>query len=187
MLILLSQICAFLPHIYMLVSMMSLISLNLCAFMPCHNPLLHHMICMMTTLVWWIASWMLGFALTLPNSFFQVFVVLAHFEGIPRWCNIRECPFRAARRWVCGDRPLRHGTAISFPWWFGFRSEVGSFPRGRGWCGASYGHHHVKSPFGKWHVPHLLHIHKGESSPLHVFTLPLRGWHTTWHSTHVHA
>ena len=46
------HICASLPHIYMLVSMMPLILLNLCSYMTCHKPLSHHMLCLMTTLVW---------------------------------------------------------------------------------------------------------------------------------------
>ena len=182
MLLLLLYIFASLPHIYMLVSMMSLILLNLCAYMTCHNPLSQHMLCLMTTLVWSITSWMLGFALTLTAFVFQVLVLLAPFEGITRWCDIGECPFETTRWCRLGDRQLLHGNIISFPWWFGFRSEVGSFPRGTGWCGASYGHHPVKSLFGKWHVRHLLDIHKGESSPLHVLTWPLRGWYTTWPS-----
>ena len=160
--------------------------INLCAYMLCHTPLSNHMLCLMTTLVWWITSWMLGFALTLTTFVFPSVCYTCSF-----WRNHKTVwhwwvPFWATRRWVLGDRPLQHGTAISFPWWFGFRSEVGSFPRGRGWCGASYGHHHVKSPFGKWHMRPLLHIHKGESSPLHVLTWPLRGWYTTWPSI-VHA
>ena len=68
MLIILSHIFASLPHISMLVPMISLLVLNLCAYMPCHTPLSHHMLCMMTTLVWWITSWMLGFAL-MPTTF----------------------------------------------------------------------------------------------------------------------
>src|SRR4051812_22773470 len=70
MLVLLSNILAYIPLIGMLVSMMLFHVLNLCAYMLCHSSLSNHMRCLRTTLVGLITSRMLGFALTLTTFVF---------------------------------------------------------------------------------------------------------------------
>ena len=130
MLVQLSNIFASLPTICILVSMMSLIVLNSYTYMPCHNPLLHHMLCFMMTLVGWITSWMLGFALTLTTSVFPSVCSLCSFWRNPkmvRHCRVPISSFKMTRTWW-STTPTRRRHLFPMVIWISIRGWI--FPKG---------------------------------------------------------
>ena len=110
--------------------MISLLVLDWYTYMPCLNPLSHHMLCMMTTLVWWITSWMLGFALTLTTFVFPSVCCPYSFsrnhKTVRHW-RVPISSFKMTSTWWTSTSTRR---SHLFPMviWFSIRGRI--FPKG---------------------------------------------------------
>ena len=182
----LSNIFASLPHIYMIVPMISLIMLNLCAAISqsfvkpyaLHDDdtcwVNHHLNAWFCTNANHIPfSMCLLFLLLLKESQDGATLESAHFELLDDECLVID-------HFDTTPPYISHGDLVFDP-----RSDLSQ--GGGRWC-----EHPMDITMSRVHLASdtcdiYFAIHKGESSPLHVLTWPLRGWCTTWHFSRVHA